>query len=171
MQSGNIYYAKQDDLVVLKFVGQIRYTLGDSYRISASLDTFLNRLFDKKDFRHVVIDLTEADTIDSTNLGLLARVARFTKSEFGTIPTILVQSDDIYATLDSVGFNQVFRILSRTDSDHGTFEPVAAGKKSEDELARMVLDAHKQLVSLNSKNRDMFKNVIDLLEKRMGDKN
>jgi hypothetical protein len=38
-------------------------------------------------------------------------------------------------------------------------------KSSEQENALTILDAHRQLISLNEKNRNVFKNVVELLEK------
>jgi anti-anti-sigma factor len=108
MDAGNVLYANHDGLVVFKFVGEIRYTMGDSYRVSASLDAFLDDLFESKDFENILIDLTETDSIDSTNLGLLAKIAQFTERHYGRKPTIISTNEDINAILDSVGFDQVF---------------------------------------------------------------
>jgi hypothetical protein len=38
---------------------------------------------------------------------------------------------------------------------------------SEQESARTILEAHQQLVKLNEKNKTIFKDVIELLEKEV----
>lgn len=169
MQTGNIYYAKHEGLLVLKLVGEIRYTMGESYRISASLDSFLERLFAEKDFENVLIDLTETESIDSTNLGLLAKVAQFTDREFGRRATIVSTNADINTILESVGFDQVFLIIHDPQDPSVELESLPEVREPEKDLALLLLDAHKALIELSEKNREMFRNVVQLLEKRISD--
>ncbi|NIW77982.1 MAG: anti-sigma factor antagonist, partial [Calditrichae bacterium] len=61
---------------MLKFSGDIRYTMG------CSLDDFLKKLFKRSDFETILIDLTETRSIDSTSLGLLAKIANFMQHQF-----------------------------------------------------------------------------------------
>lgn len=169
MASGNVYYAKHNGVLVLKFVGEIRYTMGDSYRISASLDQFLERLFEQKDVENIVIDLTETESIDSTNLGLLAKIAQFSEDQLGRKCSIISTNEDINAIIESVGFDQVFLILQDSDQPDVELENVPEADAADRELAHMLLDAHRALTSLNDKNKEMFKNVVQLLEKRVQD--
>ncbi len=170
METGNVYYAKHDGVLVLKFVGEIRYTMGESYRISASLDAFLDKLFEGKDFENVLLDLTETLSIDSTNLGLIAKIGQFTQQQFGRKATILSTNEDIDAILDSVGFDQVFMILHETSETTAELQDLPQAESPDRELAHMILDAHRALTSLNEKNKEMFKNVVQILEKRVQDK-
>ncbi len=167
MDAGNVLYANHDGLVVFKFVGEIRYTMGDSYRVSASLDAFLDDLFESKDFENILIDLTETESIDSTNLGLLAKIAQFTERHLGRKPTIISTNEDINAILDSVGFDQVFIIVHDPEIPGVELDSLPEKREPDKELARMVLDAHKALIELNDKNRNMFKNVVQLLQSKL----
>jgi anti-anti-sigma factor len=171
MGSGNVFYAKHDGVLVLKFVGEIRYTMGDSYRISASLDQFLERLFEERDFQNIMIDLTETESIDSTNLGLLAKIAQYSEDQLGRKCSIISSNEDINAIIESVGFDQVFLILDESDQPEVELENVPEADAADRELAHMLLDAHRALTSLNDKNKEMFKNVVQLLEKRVQDYN
>ena len=74
MDNGKVLHASHDDIHVLRFIGDIRYTL------SPSIDRFLKEIFSGSPPAGFVIDLTETDSIDSTNLGLLARIAKAMKS-------------------------------------------------------------------------------------------
>ncbi|MGB5179284.1 MAG: STAS domain-containing protein, partial [Gammaproteobacteria bacterium] len=69
MDNGNVLHASHDDVHVLRFIGDIRYPL------SPSIDRYLEQIFAGPKPAGFVIDLTETDSIDSTNLGLLARLA------------------------------------------------------------------------------------------------
>jgi anti-anti-sigma factor len=167
METGNVFYAKHEDLLVLKFVGEIRYTMGDSYRISASLDSFLDKLFRDQDFKNVLIDLTETESIDSTNLGLLARIARYSLDTLDSRPTIISTNEDINAILDSVGFDRIFTIIHDPEHPEVELQQMPEVEEPDRELAQMLLEAHKNLTALNERNRDMFKNVVELLERRV----
>ncbi|HQM45359.1 MAG TPA: STAS domain-containing protein, partial [Smithellaceae bacterium] len=77
METGSVYYARHENTYVIKLIGEVRYQLGCAF------DDFLKRLFAKDDFRDIVIDLTETRMIDSTCLGLLAKIANYARAHFG----------------------------------------------------------------------------------------
>ena len=83
MINGKVLHASHDGIHVLRFVGDIRYTL------SPSIDRYVKQLFSGPPPAGFVIDLTETDSIDSTNLGLLARIANLMKNQNGSRVTIL----------------------------------------------------------------------------------
>ncbi len=62
MKEGRILCAKEGSTYVLKYIGDIRYT------ICAPLSDFVTKLCSSDDFDDILIDLTEAESIDSTNL-------------------------------------------------------------------------------------------------------
>lgn len=169
MDSGNVFYAIHERVLVLKFVGEIRYTMGESYRISASLDSFLDTVFEEGGFDSVLLDLTETSSIDSTNLGLIAKIAQHGEQKLGKKPTIISTNADIDAILDSVGFEQVFNIVHELPETSAELDALPQAEAADRELAQMLLDAHKALTSLNDKNKAMFKNVVQLLEKKVQD--
>ncbi|HOE66678.1 MAG TPA: STAS domain-containing protein [Candidatus Hydrogenedentes bacterium] len=167
MDNGEVYYTQHERLVVLKFVGQIRYTMGSSYRVSASLDAFLDELFAKKNFDNILIDLTQTESIDSTNLGLLARVAKFSQENLGRQATIISTNDDINAVLESVAFDRVFLILRDPHDPKSAFETVPDRADRAKELARLILDAHKTLMEIAETNQDKFRKVVEILEDQL----
>ena len=124
MDNGKVLHASHDGIHVLRFVGDIRYTL------SPSIDLFLKEIFSGPPPAGFFIDLTETDSIDSTNLGLLARIAKSMKSLNGSRVTILSDRTDINSVLISMAFDEVFDIV--------THAPLAAG--AEKELARQGTD-------------------------------
>ncbi len=161
MTSGAIYYAKRDTIYVVKFVGDIRCTM------SCALDEFLNRLFARGDFDRIAIDLTETTTIDSTNLGLLAKVANFMHGRFHRKPLLISTNDDVNAVLESMGFEDVFEICQCDGNCHlGDAELLQIDEPSRTAMARTMLDAHRTLSDLNDYNRQEFKSVIGALRKR-----
>lgn len=159
MSAGNVYYAKQNHCYVLKFVGDIRYTQGNA------LDQFLNRLFGQDDFDDMLIDLSETTSIDSTNLGLLAKIANYMHHQLHKQATVVSLNDDINQTLDGVGFFQVFHICQDPCRCRQADQVVPDTNPSKDEITRTVREAHQTLSDLNEHNRLIFRNVLDALKK------
>jgi hypothetical protein len=60
-----------------------------------------------------VIDLTETRSIDSTTLGLLAKLSILSRQKVGLLPTVVTTHEDITRLLQSMGFDQVFNIVDR----------------------------------------------------------
>jgi len=157
MAAGNVYYAKQNHCYVLKFVGDIRYTQG------TALEQFLKWLFRQDDFDDMLIDLSETTSIDSTNLGLLAKIANHMYRQRYKQATLVSLNDDINQTLEGVGFFQVFEVCKDPARCRRAEQVLPATAPSKDDLTRTVRDAHQTLSDLNEQNRLMFRNVLDAL--------
>jgi len=163
MNPGQIYYADSGNRAFLKLVGIIRYPL------SQRLSTAVGRLFARKIIRGVVVDLQEAEFIDSTCMGLLARVATRCLDLACERPVIVSVQPEMNRLLRSMGFDQVFVLVEDA-------EPPTANLASAADLAdisarpdpQLVLDAHRALCEINEKNRHLFQNVIEQLESDAG---
>ncbi len=167
MGQGRIDYAIHDVFLVLKFVGEIRYTMGGVFGGPAALNAFLEKTLSGGQIHEVIIDLTETESIDSTNLGVLAKVTRYTQEHCGHQAVIISTNRDINTLLESVGFDQVFTILTETNVSGSGLQPLPEHHADSRQFARLVLDAHKELAALNEQNRDAFKSVISALEGTM----
>ena len=162
---GKILYAEAQGVHVLKFIGEVRLTLGPA------IASFLSQLKGAKNFKSVVIDLSETQCIDSTALGLLARIAICTRDSFGAMPSVISPREDITRILKSMAMEEVCLILKEcvypdNEMPAQTAELSSAPKAmlSEDALREQVLEAHKTLMSLNQENRDKFKDLVSALE-------
>ncbi|MBR5928239.1 MAG: anti-sigma factor antagonist, partial [Spirochaetia bacterium] len=67
---GNYYFAKDGNKVYFKLTGVLKYTTCGHF--DAFLDDFIAHA---SDVESITIDLTEAEFLDSTNLGFLAKIA------------------------------------------------------------------------------------------------
>ena len=158
MTEGQILYAKVDHTYVLKFTGDVRYT------ICAPLSAFIKQLQHQEGFEDVLIDLTETEAIDSTNLGLLARIANLVQERFHHKTTMVSTNDNVNRTLETMGFREVFDI-----DDHGralwaSGEVLPEVVEMEQETSEAILQAHRTLAALNDSNREMFQSVVEALE-------
>jgi len=159
MDNGNVLHASHNDVHVLRFIGDIRYPL------SPSIDRFLDGIFAGLQPAGFVIDLTETDSIDSTNLGLLARLAKRMKTLDARRITVVSNRADINSVLNSMALDEVFDIVGDADLETGTAQEVPQENADREVLARTLIDAHRALMDLNEHNREMFRDVVAALEK------
>lgn len=159
MDDGKVLHASHDDIHVLRFIGDIRYTL------SPSIDRFLEGIFAGPKPAGFVVDLTQTDSIDSTNLGLLARIAMRMQRLNAPQVTILSNRADINSLLTSMALDEVFDIVDEFGIVTGTAQEVPQENTDRESLARTLIDAHRALMELNQHNREMFRDVVASLEK------
>ncbi|MGF1526226.1 MAG: STAS domain-containing protein [Candidatus Competibacterales bacterium] len=157
---GMVFYAKHDRLYILKFVGDIRYTL------SCALDDFLDELFARNDFDGILLDLSATTYIDSTNLGLLAKISRHLRRGGFPRPTLYTTNDDITTLLTSMGFDQAFTLCADRGSCLAAVQQLAVTNPSKGQLTRTLVDAHHALCDLSEANREKFQGVLDALDRR-----
>ena len=133
--------------------------------LCASLDHFLESMFSDPDFKTVLIDLTETEGIDSTSLGLLAKISVKMQQQFHLLPTILSINEDITRILLSMGFDKVFILIREYSSGNAPLlKEVPEILGSEEDVKNTVLNAHKTLMDLNEKNRATFSELVSSLE-------
>jgi anti-anti-sigma factor len=161
---GDIRYAKQDGVCVLKLTGDIRYTTGPAAVISRSLDTFFDKLFATGDFQDVVVDMTETTAIDSTNLGLLARLYTWMQEHGGRKPTLVSTNPDVTRTLESVGFDKVFIMVGAPLSTPSELKRLPLVEGTQREMLQLILEAHRRLMEMSEDNAEMFAPAVALMD-------
>ena len=165
MATGQVLYARFEDVYVLKFVGSIGFTDQWTVPLSKSLRVFIDRLLGQDDYENIVVDLTECEGMDSTNLGLLAEVGKLSLDRFGRKASILVpEGGRIMRNLKVTGFDTMFTLLDVDTPIRNDLEPLREVSDSELSVARMLLEAHQALSDMNDSNKIMFKSVVEALE-------
>jgi anti-anti-sigma factor len=164
VETGQILYARHKDVVVLKFVGLIGYTSHWTFPLSTGLSAFIERLSTQTDFANIVIDMTEATGIDSTNLGLLAQIAQFMQRRFGRKATIITCQPAVSKVLRTIGFQTLFTIIDEHAPIRGGLEAIPSADETEVDVAAMILNAHKSLASISDGNRLLFTSIIEAIE-------
>lgn len=160
---GKILVATQDDICIIKLVGDIRVTL------CSSIDQTIERILNSgKPYKDVLVNVMEADAIDSTSLGLLAKLSIHVKKRYGYRPTIISTNSSITKLLNAVGFAQIFNILTSLDENCLTSkcQEFSTGNDfSEAQLKQKVIEAHRILMGLNRENQAAFQELVSNLEK------
>ena len=158
MSDGKIQFAEYNETFVYMCVGDERLTF-----CSALYET-IEKILKSNSFKSIVIDLTEVISIDSTTLGLLAKLSILSKRKFGMLPTLASTNPDVSRVLDSMGFNQVFNVVHTPAPCPECLDDLPEQDQSEAVVKERVLEAHQILMSLNQSNRDAFRDLVSALE-------
>ncbi len=157
MENGKYFYIKMDYHIYLKMTGNLKYTG------STGFDHFLKELF-KQDYKEIIIDLSEAEYIDSTNLGLIGRIAENSFMNHNSKTTLISTNSEINYILSSVGFDEVFEITEKELNIYQWTE-IPIEQADPHEIADIMLKAHKTLMDVDERNVHVFKDVVDIMEK------
>ena len=161
MQSGQIMVGDHQGIYVVKLVGDVRLTLCTSF------DSFIDRMFAHGDFKGVVFDLNQAEGIDSTTLGLMAKIAFRAEARNHRRPLVLCDNRGLLHLLDSMGFDELMDFESGAGAEPYAADPAPLrcnNTPDEDAAREMVLEAHRVLMSMNEQNAETFRDLVRALE-------
>jgi len=158
MSGCSIRAASQAGAYLLRLEGDVRLTM------CTALDEYFQRIFKDPEFASVSVDVTRAQGLDSTTLGMLAKLAIETHQRFHFKPAIYSCDAGIERLLHSMGFRQLFD-LRQGDCDALTAEEeIPQVAASEDAVKARVLEAHRTLMALSEDNNQAFKDLVRTLE-------
>jgi len=159
MHDGRILAAHHDGAYVIRFVGDVRLTL------CTTIDDYFQHMFEDPEFTSVWVDLCEAEGIDSTTLGLLAKLALKVKETFGFQPAIYSCEPGINRLLKSVGFDDLFQLHEESCDNPQEVAEIPAVEGSEESVKQKVMEAHRVLMDISAENRDRFRDLMTALER------
>lgn len=145
----------------LSIRGVARFGLG------ARFEAFVRSLFTDDAVDTVEFDLTTADHLDSTMLGLIARAARYSAARSGRRPLIYSTSEDVTFLLETTGFDACAEIVPRRPPDHGPMQELPQVPETPRDRVARVLDAHRTLMRLSQRNEAEFHDTVEALEREM----
>jgi anti-anti-sigma factor len=157
---GSIFYAMLDGHYVIKFVGEVRLTL------CSALDQHLESILSQRKCEHLLVDLTDAEFLDSTTLGLIAKIAIRAKERRLAPPVLVSTHEDVTRMLMSMGFDSIFVILDTLPENASELKEIPMVQESVDTTQERIISAHKVLMSLNQANHDAFSSLITALEEK-----
>ncbi len=155
MSKGRYLYRRDGARVFFKMKGYLKFT--ESFGLDHLIDTLLGQEIDQ-----VLIDLNDVTYIDSTNLGIIARIAEAMRQKKSTL-TIFSGNDDVNDILASVGFDKVCLILNEHE-DLRNLEEISSLDVQGKEMAESMIRAHRKLIEMNDGNREIFQDIIELME-------
>ncbi len=158
MADSTARYARDNGAWFLKLSGDLRHAL------APAVNALLDRAFADPAFQCCVIDMTAVDMIDSTCLGVLARIANHHQAVGLEQPTIIAPNADVTLLLASVCFDQMFHLEPAAAEPGTPLEQVPPVEVSKDDARALVLEAHRRLCAIDARTHDAFKDLVAALE-------
>lgn len=161
MKDGKIYYEKIDGKYIIKIIDAIKYSNITGF------DTFIEIFAQDSSLKALIIDLREATYIDSTNLGLIVKIANITHKKIQQLPLLVSSNDRIDELLREVGFDKLFKIVKHIDYSPRNLKEIKNIELGEVKRAKTILTAHENISAINDKNRQKFKDVVDFFNTQL----
>lgn len=158
MKPGQILVANHEGVYVIKLVGDVRLTL------CMSFDNFIDVMLSDTSLTSIIFDLTEAEAIDSTTLGLMAKISLLGQENRQVRPVILASNASIQRILETMGFSDIFTIVDELNAPALETHPLGCLDCDEVAIKNKVIEAHRILMSLNESNHETFKSLVSMLE-------
>lgn len=159
MEDGRILAASQDGAYVIRLTGDVRLTL------CTTIEDYVQKMLENPEFASVWVDLCAAEGIDSTTLGLLAKLALEVRARYGFMPAIYSNNPGITRLIKSMGFQRLFEVHENACANPGCIRCVPLVEGSEQAVKEKVLEAHRVLMGLSEENRARFKDLMVVLER------
>lgn len=158
MKPGQILVADHQGVYVIKMLGDVRLTF------CVSFDQFIDAMFSDSQFTSVLFDLSSAEAIDSTTLGLMAKISILSQEHYHVVPIVLATNPSIQRILQTMGFSDIFTIVDKLDSPTIEARELDCGNCSEQDVKERVLEAHQILMGISPKNADAFRDLVNMLQ-------
>ena len=159
MEEGRILAASQDGAYVVRLTGDVRLTL------CTTIDDYVQRMLDNPDFASFWVDLCDAEGIDSTTLGLLAKLALEVRARYGFTPAIYSSNPSITRLIKSMGFQRLYDLHEDACANPECIDCIPLVKGSEASVRDKVIEAHRVLMGISEENRARFKDLMVVLER------
>lgn len=159
MSEGKILAASQDGAYVIRMEGDVRLTL------CTTIDDFIQRMFSDPEFVSVWVDLCDTEGLDSTTLGLLAKLALEVQDRYGFQPAIYCCNPGLNRLLQSMGFHRLFDIREEVCGSPAGIDEIPHIEDSESAVKEKIIEAHRVLMGLSDENRDRFRDLMEVLER------
>lgn len=159
-EAGRVTYARADGVHILRYHGRVTYVL------APAIKRFADGMLGQARTGGWIFDLSPAEYLDSTNLGVVARIAELARTRDQARVVILSTNEDITDVLRSMGFDQTFEVVTEVPQQAaaGAEAEIEGGISSPGEIGHTMLDAHRMLMTLSEAARVEFEDVAAQLE-------
>lgn len=163
---------KEDKFLAGEFEGNIFIKLigNSTMRNSKTLEEYLNKILtgEKKD---IILDFEECNYMDSTMLGLIAKIALKIKKIWLQEIIAINLDNSTLMSIKSTGIDKLLNLIESDNINKKDSEELEELENkdfdSKEEKTQHILESHKTLVNLNEENKLIFQNVVNLLEKEI----
>lgn len=155
---GTIRYAFDNNVWFIKCIGAICHPL------APTLNALIEQVITHPDSKHFIIDLTDAKLIDSTCLGILARIATRHNHVNTDKPIVITGGGNIAKTMLVVRFDLLFKLVEKLNDKPNPLQIAPDVIIEKDAMLNLLLDSHQRLCAIDAETHDIFKDVVQALE-------
>ncbi|MGB5325366.1 MAG: hypothetical protein WBN40_08095 [Pseudomonadales bacterium] len=159
MHSGKVLAGCDDQVFYLRFTGDVRLSW------CLILESYCSYVLEHEDVTSMVIDLSAAVNLDSTTLGILAKIGQAARKRFDAKADIYLQDEGIQRLLLSMGFTQLFALHLAPPPRTPSLPVLPLGDSEEADIQDSVIDAHRALMEMNKQNTRKFQSLVETLER------
>lgn len=154
-----VQFRAHKGLFLIKLVGALEF------ETSAALATITSWIKNDRTINQVVIDLSKATVIDSTNLGLIAQLGLYARQNHEHLPVLSPGvTPSVKATLSRLELNQFYRWIKEDESfdyiENKLIRFLGPQEEPEKQICDRAIEAHELLMSLSETNKTEFRSVI-----------
>jgi len=144
----------------IKLVGQIRYNSS----AKGFMDFVSANVADRK-VKDVIVDLRTCEYIDSTDIGVLAKIATLQENKGEKKPTLVYcEESSVSQAISDVSVNLLFDVYVGKEISEQELYEVENSNYSLDEITKIMYDSHKLLCDLDDLNKEKFGKTVILLK-------
>jgi len=158
LQSGEVLAGCVEQIFYLRFTGDVRLPW------CVSLEEYCNHVLQNKVVDSLLVDLSQSQNLDSTTLGILAKIGIAAKSKLGSEPSIYLEDSGIERLLASMGFSAIFSVHRSPPPALPNLPVLPILDAAEDQMQDSVIDAHRALMRMNRRNSEQFESLVETLE-------
>lgn len=157
----NLQVAVRDSIAFVKVHGRATFAIATPFKE-------LFHELRERSFKRYVLDLSECPLMDSTFLGVIARITMDLdgQRQAGAAPaiTLLNPNRKVADLLDNLGVLGTFCVLNGSFANAENYKARELGEVEKREVTSTCLEAHKALCEINPANLPKFKDVIRFFE-------
>lgn len=165
MKENRIEFGILDFDIFLKTYGHI------TANVCFNLKNFLFKKFQElnNDY-NFYLDLHDTEYMDSTFIGLIVGIEKKINSLFNKHLIIINANEISLKLLKNMGLNKILIFENKNIPENlSLFKIEVEDNIDYSEKAKLILSTHKELSLLNEENKEKFKNLEDILEKKTKD--
>jgi len=132
-----------------------------------NFNEFIETILFSSDTNDLILDLEECTFMDSTALGLLAKIAKNKILNKKPKPYIVTSNRSLIDTIDSYDLSSFFNMLNANFLEVNEQISINTSEFDKSKLSSLILEAHKHLSSISEENRQKFEGVISQFEKNL----
>ena len=159
MAEARVFLGVHEAQMVLRLEGSV------CYPVAPAIERALVGFERGEGVETVLVDLRRAREIDSTILGLIARLGALSLKQHGRRAIIALAGDDMRLLLEAVGFGEVFELVAAPPLEPEGLAEVTLQQSSGGALGETMLAAHEALIDLSEANREEFSESVELLRR------